>query len=203
MHPRLIAASLLSACFLAAQGQSLAPDLLALSKDLHAHPELSHHEERTSAIVADALRKDGYTVIDHVGIYPDGSHAFGVVGILKNGTGPTLLIRADMDALPIVEDLKACPLSREEIAFRLSERAGRHITGVMVDAWVSTTKANRFPAELIPAWTAVLGSKRLIEMLVAEMDGLSLCRLEDLEFAELGRARLRAEKLAQGLWEKI
>lgn len=103
----------------------------------------------------------------------------------------------------LYEDLKACPLSREEIAFRLSERAGRHITGVMVDAWVSTTKANRFPAELIPAWTAVLGSKRLIEMLVAEMDGLSLCRLEDLEFAELGRARLRAEKLAQGLWEKI
>ena len=104
MRSRLIAASLLSACFMAAQGQSLSPDLLALYKDLHAHPELSHHEERTSAIVAESLRKDGYTVIDHIGIYPDGSHAFGVVGILKNGPGPTLLIRADMDALPIVEE---------------------------------------------------------------------------------------------------
>jgi amidohydrolase len=104
MHSRLIAASLLSACFMAAHGQSLSPDLLALYKHLHAHPELSHHEERTSAIVADSLRKDGYTVVDHIGIYPDGSHAFGVVGILKNGPGPTLLIRAEMDALPIVEE---------------------------------------------------------------------------------------------------
>ncbi len=104
MRSRLIAASLFSACFMAAQGQSLSPDLLTLYRDLHAHPELSHHEERTSAIVADALRKDGYAVTDHIGIYPDGSHAFGVVGVLKNGPGPTLLIRADMDALPIVEE---------------------------------------------------------------------------------------------------
>jgi amidohydrolase len=78
--------------------------LIAIYKDLHLHPELSHHEERTSAILAQALREAGYTVTDHVGIYPDGSHAFGVVGILKNGPGPTLLIRADMDALPIVEE---------------------------------------------------------------------------------------------------
>jgi len=104
MYSRLITASLLSTCFLTAHGQSLSPDLLALYKDLLSHPELSHHEERTSAIVADALRKDGYTVTDHIGIYPDGSHGFGVVGILKNGAGPALLIRADMDALPIVEE---------------------------------------------------------------------------------------------------
>jgi metal-dependent amidase/aminoacylase/carboxypeptidase family protein len=43
-------------------------------------------------------------VTDHIGVYPDGSRAFGVVAILKNGPGPTLLIRADMDALPIVEE---------------------------------------------------------------------------------------------------
>ena len=104
MHSRLIAACLLPACFMAAHGQSVPPDLLALYKDLHAHPELSHHEERTSGLVANALRKDGYTVTDHIGIYPDGAHGFGVVGILKNGVGPTLLIRADMDALPIVEE---------------------------------------------------------------------------------------------------
>ncbi|WP_263379759.1 M20 metallopeptidase family protein [Granulicella paludicola] len=78
--------------------------LVDVYKDLHSHPELSHHEERTSSIVAKALRADGYTVTEHVGKYPDGSQAFGVVGILKNGAGPTLLVRADMDALPIIEE---------------------------------------------------------------------------------------------------
>ncbi len=80
------------------------PNLLDTYKDIHAHPELSHFEERTSALLAGELRKAGYTVTDHVGVYPDGSRAFGVVGILKNGAGPMLLIRADMDALPIVEE---------------------------------------------------------------------------------------------------
>jgi amidohydrolase len=78
--------------------------LVDIYKDLHAHPELSHHEERTSAILAQNLRDAGYTVTDHVGLYPDGSHAFGVVAILKNGPGPTLLVRGDMDALPIIEE---------------------------------------------------------------------------------------------------
>ncbi len=80
------------------------PSLLATYKTLHAHPELSHFEAGTSATLADALRQSGYTVTDHVGLYPDGAHAFGVVGILKNGPGPTLLVRGDMDALPIVEE---------------------------------------------------------------------------------------------------
>lgn len=95
----------LASAFLAATlSASAQQDHVTLYKDLHAHPELSHHEERTSAILASALRAAGYTVTDHIGIYPDGSHAFGVVGILKNGPGPTLLIRGDMDALPIVEE---------------------------------------------------------------------------------------------------
>jgi hippurate hydrolase len=80
------------------------PALIDTYKDIHAHPELSHHEERTSALLAAALRDAGYTVTEHVGVYPDGSKAFGVVAILKNGPGPTLLVRADMDALPIVEE---------------------------------------------------------------------------------------------------
>ncbi len=84
--------------------QQQLPALLTMYKQIHAHPELSHHEEHTSAMLADGLRQAGYTVTDHVGVYPDGSHAFGVVGLLKNGTGPTLLIRGDMDALPIVEE---------------------------------------------------------------------------------------------------
>lgn len=79
-------------------------ELVKTYKDIHAHPELSHHEERTSTILAAALRKDGYDVTEHVGKYHDGSHAFGVVAILKNGSGPELLIRTDLDALPIVEE---------------------------------------------------------------------------------------------------
>src|SRR5580698_9478088 len=89
---------------LAAIAAKETPALVVTYKDLHSHPELSHHEERTSSILAAALRQAGYTVTDHIGKYPDGSQAFGVVAILKNGPGPTLLVRADMDALPIVEE---------------------------------------------------------------------------------------------------
>src|SRR3984893_6872703 len=80
------------------------PNLVSTYKTLHSHPELSHHEEHTSALVAAELRKAGYTVTDHVGKYPDGSQAYGVVAVLQNGAGPKLLIRADMDALPIVDE---------------------------------------------------------------------------------------------------
>jgi hippurate hydrolase len=66
-------------------------------RDLHAHPELSHEEHRTAANVADRLRAfDGVEVHTGVG-------GTGVVGILRNGDGPTVLLRADMDALPVKE----------------------------------------------------------------------------------------------------
>ncbi len=80
------------------------PGLVDLYKGIHEHAELSHFEVKTSAIVADELRKAGYSVTDHVGVYPNGSKAYGVVGILKNGPGPMLLVRGDMDALPIIEE---------------------------------------------------------------------------------------------------
>jgi hippurate hydrolase len=83
---------------------SMLPGLVETYKDLHSHPELSHQESRTSALLAGELRKAGYTVTEHVGKYPDGSQAYGVVAILENGPGPRLLIRSDMDALPIVEE---------------------------------------------------------------------------------------------------
>jgi amidohydrolase len=80
------------------------PELVETYKDLHSHPELSHQESRTSTILARELRKAGYSVTEHVGKYPDGTQAYGVVAIMENGPGPRLLIRADMDALPIVEE---------------------------------------------------------------------------------------------------
>lgn len=73
------------------------PALLAFYTDLHLHPELSLMEEKTSAKVAASLRAAGYEVTDHFGGY-------GVVGVLKNGPGPVLLIRTDMDALPVLEE---------------------------------------------------------------------------------------------------
>jgi amidohydrolase len=80
------------------------PGLVQTYKGLHAHPELSHHEEHTSALLAGELRKAGYSVTERVGKYPDGTQAYGLVAILQNGAGPKVLIRADMDALPIVEE---------------------------------------------------------------------------------------------------
>jgi hippurate hydrolase len=82
------------------------PGLLTTYKALHTAPELSHHEVETSALLAEEMRKAGYIVTERVGKYPDGSQAYGVVGIMKNGAGPTLLIRTDLDALPVTEDTK-------------------------------------------------------------------------------------------------
>jgi hippurate hydrolase len=88
--------------------QSLAdaelPSLLTIYKDIHSHPELSGHEERTSAIVAKELRAAGCEVTDHLGKYPRPEFkGYGVVGLMKNGAGPTVLVRTDMDALPVEE----------------------------------------------------------------------------------------------------
>ncbi|MEP6886187.1 MAG: amidohydrolase [Gammaproteobacteria bacterium] len=82
-------------------------NLVDIYKTIHAHPELSHHEEHTAALLAAELRKSGFTVTERVGKYPDGTQAYGVVAILENGPGAKLLIRADMDALPIVEQTGA------------------------------------------------------------------------------------------------
>jgi amidohydrolase len=79
------------------------PGLVATYKDLHLHPELSHFEVHTSAFLAGELRKAGYEVTERVGKYSDGSQAYGIVGVLKNGPGPTVLLRTDLDALPIEE----------------------------------------------------------------------------------------------------
>jgi len=79
------------------------PALTETYKYLHRSPELSRHEEQTSVFLAGELRKLGYKVTEHVGKYEDGAAAFGVVAILENGAGPRVLIRTDMDALPVEE----------------------------------------------------------------------------------------------------
>lgn len=78
--------------------------LVRIYEAVHAAPELSHHEKLTSALVARELRAAGYTVTDHIGKYPDPKlQGYGVVAVLKNGPGPTVLVRSDMDALPVEE----------------------------------------------------------------------------------------------------
>ena len=80
------------------------PKLIANYKMLHATPELSHYEEKTSAFVAKELRAMGYEVTDHFGKYDNPKWtSYGVVAVLKNGKGPTVLVRSDMDALPVEE----------------------------------------------------------------------------------------------------
>src|ERR1700737_5356247 len=75
---------------------TLLPELEAVYKDIHAHPELSMQETRTAGIAADHLKALGFEVTTGVG-------KTGVVGILRNGDRPTVMLRADMDALPIKE----------------------------------------------------------------------------------------------------
>jgi len=64
--------------------------------DLHQHPELSSHETQTAAKLASKLRSAGYDVTEHVG-------GTGIVAILKNGAGPTIMLRTELDALPVEE----------------------------------------------------------------------------------------------------
>lgn len=75
---------------------SLLPDLEALYTDIHAHPELSMQETRTADLATSRLRQSGFEVTTGIG------HT-GVVGLLRNGDGPTVMLRADMDALPVAE----------------------------------------------------------------------------------------------------
>ncbi len=86
----------LTAIALAAPAMAAPVDLLTLYKDLHTHPELSFQELRSAGILAAEARAAGFEVTEKVG-------RTGVVAVLKNGKGPTVLIRADMDGLPVKE----------------------------------------------------------------------------------------------------
>lgn len=86
----------------------LLPSLEAIYKDVHAHPELSMQETRTAGLAAKHLQENGYEVASGVG-------KTGVVGIRRNGDGPTVMLRADMDALPIREATGVDYASTEQV----------------------------------------------------------------------------------------
>jgi hippurate hydrolase len=112
LRKTLLLALLLSVSFTAgAQQTSLdalidrdLASMLATYKSLHQAPELSHREEKTSAFVAGELRKLGFTVTERIGKYQNSQWlGYGLVGVLKNGPGPTVLVRTELDALPVEE----------------------------------------------------------------------------------------------------
>jgi hippurate hydrolase len=112
------------------------PSLMAMYRDFHANPELSMQEVRTPAKLAAEMKKLGFAVTEKVG-------KTGVVAVLKNGAGPTLMIRADMDGLPIVEQTGLPYASK----VRAMARSGVE-TGVMhgcghdthITSWIGTAR---------------------------------------------------------------
>jgi amidohydrolase len=111
----LLAVTSLSACLVAAAPHAAQPDLDALIapqlpalldtyRTLHANPELSHYEVKTAAFLAGELRQLGFTVTEGIGKFqrPEWK-GHGIAAVLRNGTGPTVLVRTDMDALPVEE----------------------------------------------------------------------------------------------------
>jgi hippurate hydrolase len=125
------------------------PNLEALYKDVHSHPELSMQETRTAGLAADRLRAAGYEVTTGIG-------KTGVVGLLRNGEGPTVMLRADMDALPIQEATglayasKATATDKEGNTVPVSHMCGHdmHVT------WLAG--ATKLMAEAKSAWRGTL-----------------------------------------------
>lgn len=128
---------------------SMLPDLESLYKDVHSHPELSMQETRTAALAAERLRTAGFDVTTGVG-------GTGVVGLLRNGEGPTVMLRADMDALPVQEST-GLPYASTATA---SDRTGHtvpvsHMCGHdMHVTWLAG--ASRLLADTRPAWRGTL-----------------------------------------------
>ncbi|MFZ2640797.1 MAG: amidohydrolase [Verrucomicrobiia bacterium] len=142
--------------------------LFEFYKDLHCHPELSLHEERTSKQVANQLRVAGLEVVEKIGGY-------GVVGVLRNGSGPVVLVRADMDALPVKEQT-GLPYASQ---VKTKDEHGRevnvmhacghdiHMTCLVGAARVLTALKDRWQGTVVfvgqPAEERVRGARRMLE----------------------------------------
>lgn len=143
------------------------PDAHALYLDLHEHPELSGHENQTAAKLAERLRRAGYDVTEHVG-------GTGVVAILKNGPGPAIMLRTELDALP-VEEKTGLPYASK---VRAKDDAGRdvpvdhacghdlHMAAILGTAEIMATSKNTWHGTLMligqPAEETISGAKAMI-----------------------------------------
>lgn len=139
-----------------------------LYKHLHANPELSLQEENTSAKLAGELRELGFSVTERVGGY-------GIVGVLKNGNGPVIMVRSDMDALPIREET-GVPFASTQIATTSDGQESyvmhacghdMHMTVMIGTARVLTELKDSWQGTLVfigqPAEEIGLGAKTMIE----------------------------------------
>ncbi len=151
------------------------PSLVQYYEALHADPELSRLEAHTSADLARELRAVGFEVTERVGQYSiPGQQAYGVVGILRNGTGPTVLIRADMDALPVEEQTGLPYASHKRMAgstggnFPVMHACGHdvHVTSMVGAARVLAALRDRWHGTLMlvgqPAEETIDGASALV-----------------------------------------
>ncbi|MDE2356305.1 MAG: amidohydrolase [Alphaproteobacteria bacterium] len=112
------------------------PHLQALYEDIHSHPELGFQEERTAADLAKEMRAIGFTVTEHVG-------KTGLVAIYKNGPGPMVMARTELDALPMEEKTGLPYASRNKEVYDGAETFVAHSCGhdIHMTAWVEAAKA--------------------------------------------------------------
>src|SRR5882762_8365983 len=111
------------------------PELHALYKDIHAHPELAFQEEKTAAKLAAEMRAIGFEVTEKVG-------KTGLVALYKNGDGPTIMVRTDLDALPMEEKTGLPYASRDKTIWQERETFVTHSCGhdIHMASWVGTAK---------------------------------------------------------------
>jgi len=131
---------------------------LTTYKTLHAAPELSHREEKTSAFVAGELRKLGFTVTEKIGKYQNAQWTgYGLVAVLKNGPGPTVLVRTELDALPVEEKTGVAYASQVKtkndagVEVSVMHACGHdiHMTSFLGTAKLLTELKNRWSGTLI------------------------------------------------------
>lgn len=151
------------------------PALMELYKDLHANPELSFEEVRTAAKLAGLMRAEGFEVTEQVG-------RTGVVAVMKNGAGPTVMLRADMDGLPVVEQT-GLPFASNKTA----TPASGVTTGVMHACGHDTHMA------------AFIGAARLLTERKADWSGTLVMILQPAEEIGLGALAM----LEDGLYERF
>ncbi|MGA7996217.1 MAG: amidohydrolase [Bradyrhizobium sp.] len=111
------------------------PKLDALYKDIHAHPEIAFQEEKTAARLAAEMRALGFDVTEHVG-------KTGLVAIYKNGDGPTIMVRTELDALPMEEKTGLAYASHDKTSWNGRETFVAHSCGhdIHMASWVGTAK---------------------------------------------------------------
>lgn len=151
------------------------PALVTTYKALHAAPELSHYEEKTASFLATQLRTLGYSVTERIGKYEDPQWtSYGVVALMKNGPGPTVLVRTDLDALPVQENTGLPYASKVKTKTETGQETGVmhacghdiHITSLLGTAKLLAAMKNQWSGTLVligqPAEEVIQGARAML-----------------------------------------